>query len=104
MMNRDPVSGLSQRRSITNDEESSSSSIIEPEVKIDARKEPMIEINLIEESDEERQALELAIKNSLEDQQKPIVEIKNDLSNTVESSSDSDGKLNEWIMKTSFCV
>ncbi len=94
MMNRDPVSGLTQRRSMTNEEEPSSS-IIEPEVKIDAQNEPMSEINLIEENDEERQALELAIKNSLEDQQKPVIEVENDLSNIVESSSDSDGKLNQ---------
>ena len=94
-MNRDPVSGVTQRRSMTNEEEPSSSpSIKETEVKTDAQIEPMNEINLIEDNQEERLALQLAIKNSLEDQQKPVIEVENDLSNTVESSSDSDGKRN----------
>jgi hypothetical protein len=86
MMNRDPVAGLTQRRSITNDHESSPS-IQEQEVKVN---QPIVEINLIQENDEERLALELAIKKSLEDQQE-----SNDISNAIESSSDSDGKSNK---------
>ncbi len=85
-MNRDPVAGLTQRRSITNDHESSPS-IQEQEVKVN---QPIVEINLIQENDEERLALELAIKKSLEDQQE-----SNDISNAIESSSDSDGKSNK---------
>jgi hypothetical protein len=96
MMNRDPVVGFTQRRSITNDHESLP--VKEQEIKIDTqleRKELVAEINLIEENDEERMMLELAIKKSLEDQQESIVEIDNDIINTIESSSDSDGKSNK---------
>ena len=72
MMNRDPVSGLTQRRSLTNDEEA--------EVKIDTPIESKIEIsftqkedqlqlvgetNVTRESDEERAEIELAIRRSL---------------------------------------
>jgi len=78
MMNRDPVAGLTQRRSATSDQE--------PESK------PQ-EIEIPTENDEERIALELAIKRSLEDQKEPIIEVKNDISITVESPSDSDGEM-----------
>lgn len=44
------------------------------------------------ENDEERLALEMAIERSLEDQRKLTIENSNDISNTTESSSDSDGK------------
>lgn len=98
MMNRDPVAGLSQRQSLTSDHESSFNK--EEEVQIDTQREILISdkeidtefqqtesmivtTNLIEENDEERLALELAIKRSLEDQSE---------SNIIESSSDSDGE------------
>ena len=87
-MNRDPVSGLTQRRSMTNEEQPTTSSSVMKE----AEKETSGEIDFIEENEEERQALELAIQRSLEDQQKPTLEVENDLSIATESSSDSDGK------------
>lgn len=92
-MNRDPVAGLTQRRSFTHDQTSEitintprepspikepdsqreSSSIIIPEIRIDPpveRKESsIIETNLSRENDEERFEIELAIRISLEDQQ-----------------------------------
>jgi len=109
MMNRDPVVGFTQRKSITNYYESSP-------IKEQDKNEEIIETNdqerlelelainksledqqesIVEINDEERLALELAIKKSLEDQQESIVEINNEVSNTIESSSNSDGKLNK---------
>lgn len=101
MMNRDPVSGLTQQRSLTNDEQT--------EVKIDVQEEPKIEtekpvVNLTEENDddEERAEIELAIRISLENQSEPIVEQDNNhLSDAAaESSSDSDGTFHSSIFPT----
>ena len=68
------------------------SPVNEQEIQINTQSEQEIqEIDLTTENNEERMALELAIKRSLEDQQKPIIERNNDISITVESPSDSDG-------------
>jgi hypothetical protein len=92
MMNRDPVANLFQRRSATIDREPSP--VKEKEVKIDSPSEQEKQSSPVEENDEELIALELAIKRSLEDQQEPIIEVNNDISITIESASDSDGKSN----------
>jgi hypothetical protein len=96
MMNRDPIVGLVQRRSTTIEIDSTNeTNDLEPSVKIDAQfeqdkqspiEDAIIETNFNIENDEERIAVELAIKRSLEDQQE-----NKDISNTVDSSSDSDG-------------
>jgi hypothetical protein len=113
MMNRDPLAELTQRRSLTN--EHLSSPVAEPEIQTDSPpvvetnlirekdeahaalgldiqkpSEPIVETSFTRDDDEERVALELAIQKSLEDQQ----EVDNDVSNSMESSSDSDGKFN----------
>ncbi|CAF0975936.1 unnamed protein product [Rotaria sp. Silwood1] len=107
LMNRDPVTGSVQQRNTTiemdcviktNDDKSL---FIEEEqnVKIDIQieqekqspiNENIIEENFVRENDEERLALEIAIKRSLEDQQILNSENNNDKSNIIESSSDSD--------------
>ncbi|CAF4791384.1 unnamed protein product [Rotaria sp. Silwood1] len=107
LMNRDPVTGSVQQRNTTiemdcviktNDDKSL---FIEEEqnVKIDIQieqekqspiNENIIEENFVRENDEERLALEIAIKRSLEDQQILDREKNNDKSNIIESSSDSD--------------
>jgi hypothetical protein len=92
MMNLDPVANLFQRRSATIDREPSP--VKEKEVKIDSPSEQEKQSSPVEQNDEELIALELAIKRSLEDQQEPIIEVNNDISITIESASDSDGKLN----------
>jgi hypothetical protein len=97
MMNRDPVARLSQRRSATIEHEPSSVNEQEiqintqPEQEIQINTQPEQEIDFTIENNEERMALELAIKRSLEDQQESIIEINNEISITVESPSDSDG-------------
>jgi len=103
MMNRDPIVGLAQRRSTTIEIDSTNeTNDLEPSVKNDAQfeqekqlpiEDAIIETNFNIENDEERIAVELAIKRSLEDQQE-----NKDISNTVDSSSDSDGisSINEY--------
>jgi hypothetical protein len=96
MMNRDPIVGLAQRRSTTIEIDSTKeTNDLEPLVKIDVQfeqekqlpiEDAIIETNFNIENDEERIAVELAIKRSLEDQKE-----NKDISNTVDSSSDSDG-------------
>ncbi|CAF4896892.1 unnamed protein product [Rotaria sp. Silwood1] len=110
LMNRDPVTGSVQQRNITIEMDSviktndDKSLFIEEEqnVKIDIQieqekqspiNENIIEENFVRENDEERLALEIAIKRSLEDQQILNSENNNDKSNIIESSSDSDGKI-----------
>ncbi|CAF3381633.1 unnamed protein product [Rotaria sp. Silwood1] len=107
LMNRDPVTGSVQQRNITIEMDSviktndDKSLFIEEEqnVKIDIQieqekqspiNENIIEENFVRENDEERLALEIAIKRSLEDQQILNSENNNDKSNIIESSSDSD--------------
>jgi hypothetical protein len=97
MMNRDPVVGLTQRTDITihSDEDDDESLPVKNQEENDHRLAEAIAASLekspIKENDEERIALELAIRNSLEDQH----EINRDLSITVESSdSDSNGEFN----------
>ncbi|CAF3780367.1 unnamed protein product [Rotaria sordida] len=110
LINRDPVIGLVQQRNTTiemnsinkiNDYQSSSieeeeeEQNVKQDIQIEQKKqspinENFIEENFIRENDEERIALEIAIKRSLEDQQILTNENNNDISNTIESSSDSD--------------
>ena len=111
MMNRDPVAGLTQRPNVTTTTQEPFSPMEVPEVKIVAPQDgdeeraaielavrksledQRVEPNVqtSEEEDEESAEIELAIKKSLEDQQASVVEIDNEAS----SSSDSDGKLNK---------
>lgn len=97
MMNRDPVSGQTQRRSNTTDEEPDEPKI---EKSFTEKEEPLPVggTDVIEIDDEERADIELAIKRSLEDQTEPVVENKNNhLSDAADSSSDSDGKFQKRI-------
>ncbi|CAF3428673.1 unnamed protein product [Rotaria socialis] len=109
LMDRDPVTTHVQQQNTTVDigfliekDDFKSSSLeeeqivtidkpIEKEKKTSPINEPTVENSSIREYDEEAIALEIAIKRSLEDQQRSISENNNDdLSNTIESSSDSD--------------
>ncbi|CAF2186057.1 unnamed protein product [Rotaria magnacalcarata] len=109
LMDRDPVTAHVQQQNTTVDidfiikkDDFKSSSLeeeqivtidkpIEKEKKTSPINEPTVENSSIREHDEEAIALEIAIKRSLEDQQRSISEnINDDLSNTIESSSDSD--------------
>ncbi|CAF4212837.1 unnamed protein product, partial [Rotaria sp. Silwood2] len=108
LMNRDPVIGFIQQRnttieidSIFKTNEDKSLSIEEEqnakiEIQIEQEKQSQINENIIEENfirdnDEERIALEIAIKRSLEDTQILNSENNNiNISNTIDSSSDSD--------------
>ncbi|CAF1293158.1 unnamed protein product [Adineta steineri] len=116
MMNRDPCSAFTQRRSTTIETDSiiptnihESSPIKEQSITTDAsqsqlkespiqrethfelKKRTPIEKSIIQRTSyEEDIDLELAIQRSLEDQQDSIIKENNDISNIVESSSDSD--------------
>lgn len=102
-MNRDPVSGLTQRRSLTNDAQPEVIPDVPEESKIETKPAEKPAVNLTEENDdEERAEIELAIRISLENQPEPVVEQNvNDLSDAADSSSDSDGKVHSSIYQSS---
>ena len=115
MMERDPLNGLTQRKSATVEDEVTTTSDIREVSPVDEKaavdekaqsldthiadwtekspeREPAVERQPNEENEEERQALEMAIQRSLDDQRESTVETKNDSPIIVESdSSDSDG-------------
>ena len=101
LLARDPVSGSVQLQNKPTEIDNESLSINE-QIDIQMNKEKSTPIkrpiaeNPIRVNDEERLALELAIKRSLEDQHASNIEDNNDVSNTIESSSDSDGKMNKF--------
>lgn len=109
MMNRDPVSGLTQRRSLQNEEETEvKTDDIPEESKIERSftEKPTTDIPTEIVDDVERAEIELAIKRSLEDQQEASVEQKNHkLSDAAEhSSSDSDGNFCSSIHRNASIV
>lgn len=104
-MERDPLNGLTQRKSATIEEEPTTVSDVREASPV-TEKPPSVTTDTIEvlqkspvrqqgeENDEERQALELAIQRSLEDQGMSTVETKHDSPIIVESdTSDSDGSI-----------
>ena len=103
-MYRDPVSGLTQRRSLTDDAQPEVIPDVPEESKIETKPVEKPAMNLTEEidDDEERAEIELAIRISLENQPEPVIEQnENDLLDAADSSSDSDGKLHSSTYESS---